>query len=155
MYKKTWASQIFTFGIRVPAGIFIPGIAIGASLGRAVGIIMEIIQSNHSSWVVFNTCSSTVDCITPGVCIFALFTHSSIHLEPYAKIQELLLRRMGVTCYSKIHKNFNKNRPKIRQRYYQAANFRHMPCSDEHGCWFLVIGAFARLHNAASTSQNA
>jgi len=58
---------IFTFGLRVPAGIFIPGIAIGASLGRAMGILMEIIHKSSSSWFIFNVCKSSVDCITPGV----------------------------------------------------------------------------------------
>jgi len=58
---------IFTFGLRVPAGIFVPGIAIGASLGRAIGIVMEMIHRNNSSWVIFNVCESAVDCITPGV----------------------------------------------------------------------------------------
>eukprot|EP00026_Physarum_polycephalum_P003180 Phypoly_transcript_03190.p1 GENE.Phypoly_transcript_03190~~Phypoly_transcript_03190.p1 ORF type:complete len:664 (+),score=72.92 Phypoly_transcript_03190:292-1992(+) len=58
---------IFTFGLRVPSGIFIPGIAIGASLGRAAGIIMVLLQKqNEGHWSVFATCTSN-ECITPGV----------------------------------------------------------------------------------------
>lgn len=57
---------IFTFGLRVPAGIFVPSIAIGASMGRAVGIVMDYLHRNHTSWFIFNVCTS-VDCVTPGV----------------------------------------------------------------------------------------
>lgn len=32
----------WTFGIQVPAGIFLPSIAIGATMGRAVGLIMSV-----------------------------------------------------------------------------------------------------------------
>jgi len=32
---------IFTFGIKVPAGLFIPSLALGAVVGRIVGIAVE------------------------------------------------------------------------------------------------------------------
>jgi len=32
---------IFTFGIKVPAGLFIPSLAFGAIIGRIVGIAVE------------------------------------------------------------------------------------------------------------------
>lgn len=35
---------IFTFGVRVPAGIFIPALAIGASWGRAVGVFVQYFE---------------------------------------------------------------------------------------------------------------
>eukprot|EP01112_Ceratiomyxa_fruticulosa_P021038 TRINITY_DN7322_c0_g1_i2.p1 TRINITY_DN7322_c0_g1~~TRINITY_DN7322_c0_g1_i2.p1 ORF type:complete len:889 (+),score=170.66 TRINITY_DN7322_c0_g1_i2:280-2946(+) len=58
---------IFTFGLRIPAGVFIPGIAIGASLGRAIGIMVEMVHRSHGSWALFAVCKSSDDCITPGV----------------------------------------------------------------------------------------
>ena len=32
---------IFTFGIKVPAGLFVPSLAMGAIVGRTIGIIVE------------------------------------------------------------------------------------------------------------------
>lgn len=58
---------IFTFGLRVPAGIFIPCIAIGASFGRAAGIVMEVIRRAHADLWVFAVCKSSTECLTPGV----------------------------------------------------------------------------------------
>ena len=37
----TLIATIFTFGIKVPAGLFIPSLAMGAIMGRIVGIAME------------------------------------------------------------------------------------------------------------------
>ncbi|KAI0874767.1 chloride channel [Hypoxylon argillaceum] len=56
-----------TFGLQIPAGIILPSMAIGALLGRAVGIIMEIWQHNHPQFFAFNTCDPDVPCVTPGV----------------------------------------------------------------------------------------
>lgn len=55
-----------TFGLQIPAGIILPSMAIGGLCGRAVGIIVEIWQSNHPNWIVFATCQPDVPCITPG-----------------------------------------------------------------------------------------
>lgn len=57
---------LVTFGIKVPAGVFIPSMAIGACVGRTVGMILQAWQtSNPDSWV-FASCKSEVQCITPG-----------------------------------------------------------------------------------------
>ena len=55
-----------TFGLQIPAGIILPTMAIGALIGRATGIIMEIWQHNHPDFIVFNSCDKDVACITPG-----------------------------------------------------------------------------------------
>ncbi|MCJ1310580.1 hypothetical protein MMC25_004245 [Agyrium rufum] len=55
-----------TFGLQVPAGIILPSMAIGALYGRALGIIMEIIQTNHPSSFIFRNCEPDIPCITPG-----------------------------------------------------------------------------------------
>jgi len=55
-----------TFGLQIPAGIILPTMAIGALSGRAVGIIMEIWQHNHSNFIVFKSCEPDIPCITPG-----------------------------------------------------------------------------------------
>ena len=55
-----------TFGLQIPAGIILPSMAIGALCGRAVGVIMEVWQGNHSNALIFATCEPDIPCITPG-----------------------------------------------------------------------------------------
>ncbi|QDS74680.1 hypothetical protein FKW77_000207 [Venturia effusa] len=55
-----------TFGLQIPAGIILPSIAIGALYGRAVGLILEVWQAAHPSWIVFRNCEPDIPCITPG-----------------------------------------------------------------------------------------
>lgn len=55
-----------TFGLRIPAGIILPSMAIGGLCGRAVGIIVEIWQGNHPKSIIFSTCEPDIPCITPG-----------------------------------------------------------------------------------------
>jgi len=57
---------IFTFGVKVPAGLFIPALAVGASLGHAVGLAMAYWQSVSPDFFIFNECTS-IACIDPGV----------------------------------------------------------------------------------------
>ena len=55
-----------TFGLQIPAGIILPSMAIGALYGRAVGVIIEVWQGNHSNALIFATCEPDMPCITPG-----------------------------------------------------------------------------------------
>lgn len=55
-----------TFGLQIPAGIILPSMAIGALYGRAVGVIVEVWQGNHSNALIFATCEPDIPCITPG-----------------------------------------------------------------------------------------
>ena len=55
-----------TFGLQIPAGIILPSMAIGALYGRAVGIIVQVWQGNHSNALIFATCEPDIPCITPG-----------------------------------------------------------------------------------------
>jgi len=61
---------IFTFGMKVPAGLFIPSLAMGAIVGRIVGIGMEqFVFGYHESlpWFFEGKCSQDESCITPGL----------------------------------------------------------------------------------------
>eukprot|EP00698_Gefionella_okellyi_P021234 TRINITY_DN681_c0_g1_i3.p1 TRINITY_DN681_c0_g1~~TRINITY_DN681_c0_g1_i3.p1 ORF type:complete len:738 (+),score=141.68 TRINITY_DN681_c0_g1_i3:35-2248(+) len=58
---------IFTFGLRIPCGLFIPSLAVGACVGRAVGVGMSMMQAAHRDWGFFNECNATTQCITPGI----------------------------------------------------------------------------------------
>ncbi|PIK48248.1 putative H(+)/Cl(-) exchange transporter 3 [Apostichopus japonicus] len=61
------ALTVFTFGIKVPAGLFIPTIAVGAIAGRIIGVSMEQMAFNHPAWFIFRSCSATGKCITAGL----------------------------------------------------------------------------------------
>ncbi|KAI8996437.1 chloride channel [Trametes punicea] len=58
----------WTFGMMIPAGIFLPTIAIGACLGRAVGLIMQGWHRAYPHAWIFSSCppDPTVRCISPG-----------------------------------------------------------------------------------------
>jgi len=61
---------IFTFGLKIPAGLFIPSLAMGAIVGRIVGIGMEqLVFAYHDSlpWFFEGKCSQDESCITPGL----------------------------------------------------------------------------------------
>lgn len=55
-----------TFGLQIPAGIILPSMAIGALYGRALGIVVQIWQGNHSNALIFRGCEPDIPCITPG-----------------------------------------------------------------------------------------
>lgn len=55
-----------TFGLQIPAGIILPSMAIGALVGRAMGILMEIWVDNARGFFLFKTCAPDVPCITPA-----------------------------------------------------------------------------------------
>lgn len=61
---------IISYGCKVPAGIFVPSMAIGASFGRAVGIIVQAIHDAHPQSVFFSACLPDEPCITPGTYAF-------------------------------------------------------------------------------------
>ncbi|KAL6014257.1 glycerol ethanol, ferric requiring protein [Candidozyma auris] len=61
---------IITYGCKVPAGIFVPSMAAGATFGRAVGIIVEKIYQKHPDSYLFSTCAPDQACVIPGTYAF-------------------------------------------------------------------------------------
>lgn len=61
---------IISYGCKVPAGIFVPSMAIGASFGRVVGIVVQALHEAYPDSAFFGACSQDGECITPGT--FAL-----------------------------------------------------------------------------------
>lgn len=57
---------IVSYGCKVPAGIFVPSMAIGASFGRMVGILVEALHESFPDSKFFASCEPDVPCITPG-----------------------------------------------------------------------------------------
>ena len=55
-----------TFGLQIPAGIILPSMAIGALYGRALGIVVELIQKAFSGSLLFSSCEQDIACVTPG-----------------------------------------------------------------------------------------
>ncbi|KAL2370817.1 hypothetical protein RJ035_002283 [Blastomyces gilchristii] len=61
---------IITFGIKVPAGIYVPSMVVGGLLGRIVGHIAQYFVVHFPDSFLFGSCSSSRDalsCINPGV----------------------------------------------------------------------------------------
>ncbi|KAG7440030.1 uncharacterized protein BT62DRAFT_938454 [Guyanagaster necrorhizus] len=61
------ALTIITFGIKVPAGIFIPSLGVGACAGRILGIFMQWLQMTYPDAPIFKPCKGDLDCIIPGL----------------------------------------------------------------------------------------
>lgn len=57
---------IITFGVVLPAGIFIPSLVIGACFGRIVGVLLEYAEYHHPSLPIFDVCR-TQACVVPGI----------------------------------------------------------------------------------------
>ncbi|KAJ3896879.1 chloride channel [Lentinula edodes] len=57
---------LVTFGIRLPAGIFIPSLAAGALVGRMIGILLQFLRYQHPDMRFFSACSGD-NCIIPGL----------------------------------------------------------------------------------------
>ncbi|KIW64624.1 hypothetical protein PV04_09547 [Phialophora macrospora] len=61
---------ILSYGCKVPAGIFVPSMAVGASFGRMLGIIVQWLHESFPDSNFFSTCQPDVTCITPGTYAF-------------------------------------------------------------------------------------
>lgn len=63
-------ATIFTFGLKIPCGLFIPSLCMGAIVGRMFGVGMEqFVYSYHDSlpWFFRGECAQDQSCITPGL----------------------------------------------------------------------------------------
>ena len=61
---------IISYGCKVPAGIFVPSMAIGASFGRMIGILVQAMHEAFPRARFFAACEPDVPCITPGTYAF-------------------------------------------------------------------------------------
>ncbi|KAF9050065.1 voltage-gated chloride channel [Panaeolus papilionaceus] len=61
---------VVSYGCKVPAGIFVPSMAIGATFGRMVGIAVKAMYSTYPQTGIFKFCAPDVPCITPGTYAF-------------------------------------------------------------------------------------
>ncbi|EEP75920.1 CLC channel protein [Uncinocarpus reesii 1704] len=61
---------IVTFGIKVPAGIYVPSMVVGGLMGRTIGHIAQYFVVHYPNSFLFGSCPSTrgpLACVNPGV----------------------------------------------------------------------------------------
>ncbi|KAI1133051.1 chloride channel protein 3 [Nemania abortiva] len=58
-----------TFGIKVPAGIYVPSMVVGGLMGRIVGHLVQWVVLRFPHWTIFGTCALVQEstCVQPGV----------------------------------------------------------------------------------------
>ncbi|KAH9858448.1 chloride channel [Lenzites betulinus] len=61
------ALTIVTFGIKVPAGIFIPTLGVGACAGRILGVLIQWAQYRYPNNPAFAACQGDLNCVIPGL----------------------------------------------------------------------------------------
>jgi hypothetical protein len=68
---------IVTFGIKVPAGIFIPSLGVGACAGRVMGIAMQWLQYRYPGSKMFAICKGDMDC---KILLFSMWNYAEVIL---------------------------------------------------------------------------
>ncbi|KUI59229.1 H(+)/Cl(-) exchange transporter 3 [Cytospora mali] len=60
---------VITFGIKVPAGIYVPSMVVGGLMGRLIGHVVQLLVMRFNTFSVWDRCSRVGDstCIQPGV----------------------------------------------------------------------------------------
>ncbi|KAH7326396.1 chloride channel protein 3 [Stachybotrys elegans] len=59
---------IITFGIKLPAGIYVPSMVVGGLMGRIIGHLVQWLVLATPSWTIWGNCAATGGtCIQPGV----------------------------------------------------------------------------------------
>ncbi|CAM1502978.1 Fc.00g077540.m01.CDS01 [Cosmosporella sp. VM-42] len=60
---------VITFGIKVPAGIYVPSMVVGGLMGRIMGHLMQWLVLRFPDWTIWGDCPVMADgtCIQPGV----------------------------------------------------------------------------------------
>ncbi|KAK4561731.1 hypothetical protein LTR86_004410 [Recurvomyces mirabilis] len=64
------ALTVVTFGIKVPAGIYVPSMVIGGLLGRIVGHVIQLLTLKYPDFGLFAACpkdGGPESCVVPGV----------------------------------------------------------------------------------------
>ncbi|KAF4874842.1 putative chloride channel protein UM03490-D [Colletotrichum siamense] len=91
---------IISYGCKVPAGIFVPSMAVGASFGRTVGIIVQAIHEANPTSAFFAACKPDEPCITPGTYAFlgaAAALSGIMHI--YVSVVVIMFELTGALTY--------------------------------------------------------
>lgn len=57
----------YTFGMRIPSGVFLPSMTIGACFGRSLGLMVQAWHRAYPTAWIFASCPTEGVCVTPGV----------------------------------------------------------------------------------------
>lgn len=85
---------IVTFGIRVPAGIFIPTLGVGACFGRIVGLVVQYWQWKNPESPIFSFCHDDENCMVTGV--YAMVCVESCDCESHEDLKSLFCASRSV-----------------------------------------------------------
>lgn len=58
---------LFTFGLKIPGGLFVPSLTIGALYGRALGFTVQALHHSYGDNYFFQVCTDTSRCINPAI----------------------------------------------------------------------------------------
>ncbi|KAJ1969589.1 glycerol ethanol, ferric requiring protein, partial [Dimargaris verticillata] len=64
------AFTILSYGTKVPCGIFVPSMAVGATFGRMVGILVQSLHRARPHSLLFSSCPPDTQCIEPAIYAF-------------------------------------------------------------------------------------
>lgn len=82
------ALTIVTFGIKVPAGIFIPTLGVGACFGRIVGLAVQYLHWERPSLGMFEACNDDRFFIIPGVYAMVCF-FVAVDVMPWSLLSDI------------------------------------------------------------------
>ena len=81
------ALTIVTFGIKVPSGLFIPSMTVGAIFGRLVGLGIQQFVLNFNHWSIFSSyCGEGQGTGTPSTIFFFYFSVVCVNPGLYAMV---------------------------------------------------------------------
>ncbi|KAJ1934820.1 glycerol ethanol, ferric requiring protein, partial [Linderina macrospora] len=64
------AGTVCAYGCKIPCGIFVPSMAVGATFGRMLGIIAQSMHRAYPKSALFSQCAPDTPCITPATYAF-------------------------------------------------------------------------------------
>ena len=112
---------IVTFGIKLPAGIFIPTLGVGACAGRILGLCVQWLSLTNPNLWIFDSCGSkNTQCVVPGVyaMVGAAATLSGVTVRLLVVVirQPQLTRQLAHNCipcsyHVRTYGDFNLRRP--------------------------------------------
>ena len=82
------ALTIITFGIKLPAGIFIPSLVVGACFGRIMGLALQWVEFEYPHLWMWDLCHDSV-CVEPG--LYAM-------VSPSARPRSVAERQVGAAA---------------------------------------------------------
>jgi CBS domain-containing protein len=114
-------STATTYGTAIPAGLFFPGLLIGASLGEFVGRVLMAVD-----WIPLTDSSITIYSVVGGVAIIAgycrlSFSLAVIFMETTQDVNLFIPMLLAVICSKGIGEMLNGS------LYVQAIAFKEMP----------------------------